>query len=57
MVDKHTQTNLKDAVVSSFSIHNGSMAGEGPEPQRQFHQFFVLILHQMVFHIAAATEC
>lgn len=32
------------------------MAGEGPEPQRQFHQLLVLILHQMVFHIAVAVE-
>ena len=48
--------HLKDAVVSSFSVHDSGMAGKGPEPQRQFHQLLVLILHQMVFHIAVATE-
>jgi len=52
----HTHTHLEDAVVCSFRIHDSSMSGEGPDPQGEFHQLLVLILHQKVLHIAAAAE-
>lgn len=52
----HTQTHLKDAVIRPFRIHDRGVAGEGPEPQRQSHQLLVLVLHQVVLHVAAAAE-
>lgn len=55
-IQTNKQTHLEYAVVSAFSIHDGSVAGEGPESQRQFHQLLVLVLHQEVFHVAAAAE-
>lgn len=57
MIMHATHTHLQDAVVRSFGVHDSCVAGEGPEPQRQFHQLFVFILHQMIFHVAAAAEC
>lgn len=49
-------TYLQYAVVSPLGVHDGSVAGEGPEPQRQLHQLLVLILHQMVFHVSVSIE-
>lgn len=50
------ETHLQDAVVRPFGIHDGGVGGEGPELQRQPHQLLVLILHQVVLHVAAAAE-
>lgn len=49
-------THLQDAVVGPFGIHDGGVGGEGPELQRQPHQLLVLILHQVILHVAAAAE-
>lgn len=50
------ETHLQDAVVCPFGIHDGGVSGEGPELQRQPHQLLVLVLHQVVLHVAAAAE-
>lgn len=52
----HTHTYLKYAVIRPFRIHDRGVAGEGPELQRQPHQLLVLVLHQVVLHVAAAAE-
>lgn len=51
-----SQTHLQDAVVGSFGVHDGGVAGEGAEPEGELQQLFVLVLYQMVLHVAAAAE-
>ena len=55
-MEKQVYTHLKDAVVCPFCIHDSSMGGEGPEPQRKLHQLLVVIFHQMVLHITASAK-